>query len=316
MKNTEYAPVLVTTLNRYSHLKVLVESLAKCPEAKNTELLIGLDYPPSEKYVEGWNKIRGYLPTITGFKKVTVIEADYNLGPRGNANALREYAKSRGCSRFICSEDDNEFSPNFLAYMNWGLEKYKDDDRVLAISGYNYPLDMTGYDKEYYFSHEFSAFGWGMTMEKYGIIETDVLRLSFIDNLVKNPMALIKLTIKCGWRLTRLAFELHKKRLVYGDGYLTMYSYLKNKYCVFPTLSKVRNHGFDGSGVHCGDDEHNFSLFENQKIDMRSEYFDLEDNPVMVDTITKNKQKRFHRWNSAPSLKRLFNMFNGLSNYS
>lgn len=303
----EYAPVLVNTLNRYEHLKVLVESLAKCPEAKHTELVIGLDYPPSKKYEEGWKMIKEYLPTISGFKKVTVIEPKYNLGARGNGNALREYAKSQGYSRFVCSEDDNEFSPNFLAYMNWGIEKFKDNDRVIAITGYNYPVDMTGYDKEYYFSHEFSGFGWGTTMDKYKIMEKEVFQLSFIDKLVKNPISLFKLAIKCGWRLSRLAIVFYRNRVIYGDGYLTMYSYLKNKYCVFPSISKVKNHGFDGSGLHCGNEEKNYSLYENQKIDIRTEFYDTEVIPVKTDTITRIIQKKFHRWNSAPSLKRLFN---------
>lgn len=43
--------------------------------------------------------------------------------------------------RYISTEDDNEFSPNFLVYMNKGLELYKDDPKVLAICGYSYPFD-------------------------------------------------------------------------------------------------------------------------------------------------------------------------------
>lgn len=34
--------------------------------------------------------------------------------------------------------------------MNWGLEKYKDNKDVMAVVGYNYPMDMTGYDEPYF----------------------------------------------------------------------------------------------------------------------------------------------------------------------
>ena len=69
----KFAPVIIPTLNRYDHFHRLVESLSKSPEAKETELVIGLDYPPSEKYMDGFCKIRDYIPTITGFRKVTVF---------------------------------------------------------------------------------------------------------------------------------------------------------------------------------------------------------------------------------------------------
>ena len=50
-------PVYIPTLNRYEHFRNCVESLARCTHADKIELVVGLDYPPSEKYVEGWKKI-------------------------------------------------------------------------------------------------------------------------------------------------------------------------------------------------------------------------------------------------------------------
>lgn len=45
-----YAPVCIPTLNRYEHLKELIESLQRNPWAQYTDLFIGLDFPPGEKY--------------------------------------------------------------------------------------------------------------------------------------------------------------------------------------------------------------------------------------------------------------------------
>ena len=53
-----YSPIIIPTLNRFTHFKNCVESLAACTNADKTELIIGLDYPPSEKYVDGWIKIK------------------------------------------------------------------------------------------------------------------------------------------------------------------------------------------------------------------------------------------------------------------
>ena len=131
-----FAPVIIPTLNRYDHLRRCIDSLAKCIHAKETELIIGLDYPPSEKYEGGWKKIREYLPTVTGFKKVTIIIRDHNLGAVGNMNALIDYS-NKLYDRYIFSEDDNEFSPCFLDFVNKGLEIYKDNRKVLSVCGFN-----------------------------------------------------------------------------------------------------------------------------------------------------------------------------------
>lgn len=115
-----------------------------CTHADNIELVIGLDYPPSEQYVDGWKKIKDYIHTITGFKKVTVFERERNygvLGSNSNIACLEKYAFEH-YDAVIATEDDNVFSPCFLDYMNKGLEKYKDDDSVIAVSGYMNPVSF------------------------------------------------------------------------------------------------------------------------------------------------------------------------------
>ena len=160
-----FAPVLIPTLNRYEHLRRCIESLAKCTHAKETELIIGLDYPPSEKYEGGWKMIREYLPTINGFRKVTILNRNKNLGAVANMNALIDFACKTNES-YIFTEDDNEFSPNFLEYINKGLERYKDDTNVFSISGYNFPISMEGYEKNVYGTYHFSAWGCGFWRDK------------------------------------------------------------------------------------------------------------------------------------------------------
>ena len=53
MKSKSMYPILIPTLDRYEHFKKCIESLAKNTHANKTELVIGLDYPPSEKYMDG-----------------------------------------------------------------------------------------------------------------------------------------------------------------------------------------------------------------------------------------------------------------------
>ena len=133
MEKYVYYPITVTTLNRHEHFRRLVESLQRNTDADKTELVIGLDYPPSEKYREGYEKNRDYIPTISGFKKVTVFRTNHNLGPIKNAVRLREYIQNEGYDGHIGTEDDNDFSPCFIRYMNNAMNKYRDDSRIINV---------------------------------------------------------------------------------------------------------------------------------------------------------------------------------------
>ena len=260
-----FAPVIIPTLNRFEHFKRCVESLSKCTHADKTELVIGLDYPPSEKYVDGWKKICDYVQSISGFAEVTVFNHSVNLGPSKNLNELREYV-SKKYDSYIASEDDNEFSPNFLDFINKGLEKYKDDPKVYAICGYNYPVNMEGYPYEYYYSHEFAAWGCGCWVKKQKYV-FDVINSPgyIIDFYRRYPL---RTYFKNNLKLMYLATCIGDGYL--GDVYLTSYLHSRNMFTVFPKISKVRNWGHDGSGVNCGILE-DASFYSSQPIDGRSD---------------------------------------------
>jgi len=79
-----YAPVVIPTLNRHTHFKCCVESLATCTNADRTDLFIFLDYPLKDVHWEGYELIKAYLPNIKGFKTVNIIEREKNYGAINN----------------------------------------------------------------------------------------------------------------------------------------------------------------------------------------------------------------------------------------
>ena len=129
-----YAPVVIPTLCRFEHFKRCIDSLSRCTGAEFTDVYIGLDYPLKDSHWEGYRKICDYLEHFTGSFHLIVVKRDKNYGFRGNIRDLIEQVRC-DYDRYILSEDDNEFAPNFLEYMNVGLEKYKDDPNVLRICG-------------------------------------------------------------------------------------------------------------------------------------------------------------------------------------
>lgn len=177
-----YAPVCIPTLNRYEHLKELIESLQQNSWAQYTDLYIGLDFPPSEKYEEGYKKIVQYLcGGINGFQKVHVIKRNINIGAGKNASLLVEEALET-FDRFICIEDDNIVSRDFLEYMDKCLDYFYEDKRVNMIGGYTNTLLENSVDNlnaNIFAIHDGNAWGWGSWKENWHHMVKEISREYF-----------------------------------------------------------------------------------------------------------------------------------------
>ncbi len=245
-----YAPIMIPTLNRYTHLKRCVESLAKCTHANKTDLFIALDYPLKEEHWEGYRKIREYVNNIEGFNKVTIIQRDHNYGPEKNFLYTQNQIYEK-YDRIIFSEDDNEFSPNFLDYINKGLEKYEGDPKIIAICGDNRGIfkSPVDYNSNYFIAKHFSAWGYGTWFhKKYKMIYSPEEVKSFLKK--KDMRKLLKFYFKNQY-YADLTYIMNKKP-IYGDGSIILEMITQDTFCVFPTKNLVRNYGHDGSGVHGG----------------------------------------------------------------
>ena len=255
----KYAPVIIITLNRYEHLRKCIESLKKNSLAPETDLYIGLDYPPGIQYEEGYRKVCEYLNgAIDGFHNVIVVKQSANKGMFGNFVAVQEEVYKK-YDRFIYTEDDNEFAANYLEYMNRCLEKYEHDDAVLAISGYSYPIDKNAFGGNVFqCGTYFSAWGYGMWKCKEDRMREHLNKSFFsklyIDN--KYMKNLLKVSrnqyvnmIKGMLEYTPdllLNDQIREVDLAFG-----LYMIADKKKMIYPVISKVCNQGHDGTGVNC-----------------------------------------------------------------
>ena len=252
-----YAPVLIPTLNRYEHLKQCLESLSRCTWADKTEVYVALDYPPADKwdkYALGWEKNRDWLRSAgnMGFKKLHLIERTENYGiwtsKLSNMGALMQEVGKRH-TYYITSEDDNVFSPCFLEYMDKGIEKFKDDESVMALCGYSYPYPVKHEGNTYYRqTTDFSAWGCLIFKDHYPQqVNYHDMRKFF--------------SLKTCWNLYRKygarrvtvylrSCDKSEQNLKMIDINMSLVGSLLGKDFIMPTLSLVRNIGADGSGVN------------------------------------------------------------------
>ena len=257
-----FYPVIIPTLNRYTHLRRCVESLARNTHASETELIIGLDYPPSEKYVEGYRQVKAYLPTITGFKKVTIFERKENWGAVKNYTHLINYVFNT-YDAFIATEDDNEFSPCFLDYMNLMLQRYKDDHRISTVSAYlpkelaNATVHPTHNDdtlakngQSILFTYESNAWGFG-TWRDRGTPEQRLQNAHGVLQSYKKSWKSFTTYPAC----FRMLIKMAAGRQEWADVIRTQWNIVNGTFQIRPTQSLARNWGNDGSGINCTVDE-------------------------------------------------------------
>lgn len=251
----QYAPVIIPTLDRYDHFCLCLESLEKCALSGFTEVYVGLDYPPSEKYVEGWMKIDEYLSEKekrNSFKKLHVFRRESNCGvgkPTGN-NELLMKEVSRTNDRYIFTEDDNVFSFRFLEYMNRGLEMFKEDKSVFSICGYIHPYDYSipKSDSTCVKLQEMSAWGYGSWFDRrFSREEMNLMVNEYLsDNEIRKHFHEVRPDIFTG------LMTMKDRNIIWGDCLYTANLFKTKRHCIFPLLSLVQNHGWDGKGTNGG----------------------------------------------------------------
>lgn len=251
------APIIIPTLNRIAHLQRCINSLLKSEMAKQTDVYISVDYPPSKKYFDGYHSVLDYVKTIKGFNKVVIYEQKENLGPGRNGLFLINEVKTK-YDRYIYTEDDNEFSPTFLHYMNWALSYYQDDESVYSISS-KADFFIKGNDKISQIRlANFNPYGTGYWVNKTDKCLTFLLSEDLDDIIYKykNLKKVYKVSPKLYYYLiSDIVREIPAMRgrddkVTYIDIWINIYCILNDKINIVPIVPKSRNWGDDGSGVH------------------------------------------------------------------
>lgn len=313
-----YAPVIIPTLNRFDKFRKCLESLESCTGADKTDVYVSLDYPPSEKYVEGWKKIDSYLQlkeVHNNFRALTVIRRTHNYGLKGYRRNSKVLVDDifKTYDRFIFSEDDNVFSPNFLEYMNKGLQIYENDCRVYAICGYKNDFECKYRDNNHFANFcMVQAWGYGVWRNKYYTAE-DTVTPAYYKSILFNWKKCLKLyKYNPVWfgSLVKSAKSTNR-HLPLHDVNMSFYILNENMYAISPIVSKVRNLGYDGEATTTSLSRGKFlerAKIENNLIIDKESTFEFTGDPFcFVEENSYNTTIWDQRWeeNYKPSLLRI-----------
>jgi hypothetical protein len=243
------APIALFVYNRLDHTRQTVASLQKNTLATESDLFVFSDAAKSPEVEEKVKAVREFIKGISGFRSITIIERELNLGL---AKSIID-GVTRLCNEYgqvIVLEDDLVTSPYFLKFMNDGLEFYENEEEVISIHGYIYPVKAEL--PETFFLRGADCWGWATWKRGWDIFEPDGKKLL---TEIKGQNVDREFNYDGTFNLTDMLRSQVQGKI---DSWAIRWyasAFLKNKLTLYPGKSLVFNIGNDSSGTHCGTTE-------------------------------------------------------------
>jgi hypothetical protein len=241
-----YAPISLFVYNRLEHTRRTVDALRVNTLATQSDLYVFADAARDASDAASVESVRDFVRGITGFKSLTVIERDRNLGLAASIiGGVTEVL--RGHHRVVVMEDDLVTSPFFLRYMNEALDHYESDDRVASIHGYVYPTTLPL--PETFFLRGADCWGWATWRRGWALFNPDGRALLSELRITDSTR---EFDFDGAFQYTGM---LQDQIAGANNSWAIRWyasAFLRNKLTLYPGRSLVINIGTDASGTHCG----------------------------------------------------------------
>jgi len=273
---SQLAPIVLFVFNRPEHTRKTLESLRRNVLAPESELYVFCDGPRDRKDEREVEAVQSLVDSLEGFKQVHVSKRERNRGLAGSViDGVTEVIGRHGT--VIVVEDDLQFSPRFLNFMNDALARYADDPRVFSLGGYSPPLAIPKhYTEECYLSYRCCTWGWGTWRDRWDKVDWEVRDF---DAFINDPEEVARFNRGGDDMSQILKLQIDNKISSWGIRWDYAH-YRHNAYCFRPTYSIVGNIGNDGTGVHCAptdkfdvaiNEQSSFNLTEPDKLALNEE---------------------------------------------
>lgn len=244
----DLAPIVLFVYNRPEHTLKTLEALKQNEYADKSILYIyadGFKANAALEEIEKIEEVRTIIKSQLWCKHVSVIESSYN---KGLANSIVDGINEvlNEFNSIIVLEDDIITSPKFLSYMNDSLEFYKNEEKVMHVSGFIQPIDYT--KQSFFFFNQTSCWGWATWKRSWNKYQPDATVL--LDEIKRSGrerefnmdnsypfMQHLMNNVNGTWNTWAIKWHASV--------------FLLNGLCLHPNKSYTKNIGMDGTGTHC-----------------------------------------------------------------
>lgn len=239
------APIGLFIYKRPEHTRRALVSLLSCEGADSSRIYVFADGPKSEAEVDAVHATRAVAHQLLG-PRATFVEQERNRGLAKSIIAgTTELCESHGSGIII--EDDLVVAPSFLRFLNEGLERYREDSRVMQISGHMFDVPAFRHRQEALLLPMTTSWGWATWKRAWTAFDPSATgwRERLSDALEAKRFNLDG----------RFAYVQMLRRQMNGEidswairWYYTVFAH--DGLALFPPRTLVVNMGLDGSGTH------------------------------------------------------------------
>ena len=243
------APIIIFTYNRPLHTRRMLQALEKAELAQDSEVFIYSDGAKNAQAIDTVNKVRAIIAEPWNFKNITIIERERNMGLAKNViSGVSEVIAKYG--KVIVLEDDLAISKVGLRYFNDALDAYEEEEKVMEISGYMYPVQETDKLPESFFFRVANSWGWATWERSWNKYNTNIDEL--IADFDKDKIKRFSIDhTENFWKQVK-EYKAGKINSWAIRWYLTLFN--NDGLALYPRQSMIQNMGTDGSGTHSDTD--------------------------------------------------------------
>ncbi|EJS74037.1 MULTISPECIES: glycosyltransferase [Bacillus cereus group] len=299
--NSYESAIVLFVFNRPEHTREVLEGLKRNNIKKLYVFCDGARNREEFQYVE---QVQNLINDIDWCE----TEVDFNDENTGLARSVIKGVSrvfSKGYDSVIVLEDDCVPKENFVEFMEYTLKAYKDNEKVMHVSGFGLPIKQYT-EPDVFLTPYPCSWGWGTWKTVWE--ECDFELYEEYENLLNDK-------------------ELKKKFNYAGEGFSKFLSYhmqgkvnswlirwyyhifSRDGLCVWNYKSLIENNGFDGSGEHQVKRDR-FNQKNNDKGDQKT--FKLEDELVVNQDLIREFRRFFIGSSLLEKIKTLVYMKTGL----
>lgn len=232
-------PIVIFIYKRSDNLERVITGVRK---AKPEELYIISDGPKNKLELDQIKKTRVQLETLINWPcKVHKNYAENNLGLKERFSTGIDWV-FRTTDRAIFIEDDCIADSTFFNFCDELLERYKDDERIMTISGNNFQFDNQKYKDSYYFSRYPHVWGWATWKRAWEKYDKDIS-----DWPTHRPTSWLR-DVTNGFIISKfwkyIFDRLYEDKINTWDYQLTFASFKNHGLNIIPNVNLVTNVGY------------------------------------------------------------------------
>lgn len=255
-------PVLFMIFNRPDTTQKVFNAIR---QAKPRQLFVAADGPREGKEgeKEKSEQTREIIKQVDWDCEVKTLFRDNNLGCKIAVSSAIDWF-FENIEEGIIIEDDCLPSQSFFWFCQELLEYYRNDTRVMHVSGDNFQFGRIRGEGSYYFSEYSHIWGWATWRRAWKTF--DVNMKSFVKFKREDQINNI-FRIKQQQKYWMKIFQITYNGKIDSWDYIWTYTcFINNGLCIMPNVNLVSNIGFNRDSLHTKDENSIFSKMKTEEI--------------------------------------------------